>query len=121
MLELVLAVALAQPCLAAKPHKHRPHEKPLPAMSCATPPPMLPAAAPEPDPEPLPAVLLHYIYLPVPMLCTHIDPETFGHGWDGFIGGHRVAAPEIDPASGGAAVTLLLGGLVVLRARGKSV
>ena len=32
-----------------------------------------------------------------------------------------VLAPEIDPASGGAAITLLIGGLVVLRARGKGV
>jgi hypothetical protein len=49
----------------------------------------------------------------LPILCQHKS---------GGGGGGVTAAPEIDPASAGAALTLLAGGLAVLRARraGKS-
>ncbi len=40
-----------------------------------------------------------------------------GHGGGGWGGNGPVAAPEIDPASASSALTLLLGGLAVVRSR----
>jgi hypothetical protein len=40
-----------------------------------------------------------------------------GHGGGGWGGHGPVAAPEIDPASASSALTLLLGGLAVVRSR----
>jgi hypothetical protein len=46
-------------------------------------------------------------------------PSFWGGGWGGGGDGgrHHIAAPEIDPSSAVSALTLLLGGLVVLRGR----
>jgi len=45
-------------------------------------------------------------------------PSFWGGGWGGNGGGGgQIAAPEIDPSSAVSALTLLLGGLVVLRGR----
>ncbi|HWX27209.1 MAG TPA: hypothetical protein VNZ53_07195 [Steroidobacteraceae bacterium] len=47
-------------------------------------------------------------------------PSFWGSGGGGGGGGdsrHHIAAPEIDPSSAVSALTLLLGGLVVLRGR----
>jgi hypothetical protein len=41
----------------------------------------------------------------------------FGHNPSHTGSGHTVAAPEIDPASAMSGLTLLLGGLAVLRGR----
>lgn len=45
--------------------------------------------------------------------------RTYSGDWDGHKGfsEHRVTAPEIDPSSAMSALTLLAGGLVVLRGR----
>jgi hypothetical protein len=55
---------------------------------------------------------------------AYFAPPSFwggaGEGWgNGGDGGrdHHIAAPEIDPSSAVSALTLLLGGLVVLRGR----
>jgi hypothetical protein len=45
---------------------------------------------------------------------AYFAPPSF---WGGRGGGGSVTAPEIDPASAVAALTLLLGGVTVLRAR----
>jgi hypothetical protein len=49
----------------------------------------------------------------------YMAPPSFwgGHGHGGSNGGGSVAAPEMDPASAATALTLLLGGVTVLRAR----
>jgi hypothetical protein len=50
----------------------------------------------------------------------YAPPSFWGGGGDGGGGGdsrHHIAAPEIDPSSAVSALTLLLGGLVVLRGR----
>jgi hypothetical protein len=52
---------------------------------------------------------------------AYFAPPSFwggpGHGGGGSNGGGPVRAPEIDPASAVSALTLLLGGITVLRAR----
>jgi hypothetical protein len=45
---------------------------------------------------------------------AHFEPQT-PRSWDN--GGHSFQAPEIDPSSAMSAVTLLFGGLAVLRGR----
>jgi hypothetical protein len=44
-------------------------------------------------------------------------PSFWGGPGDGGHGGRSVVAPEMDPASAATALTLLLGGVMVLRAR----
>jgi hypothetical protein len=50
---------------------------------------------------------------------AYFAPASFwGGSWSGSGGGGgQIAAPEIDPSSAVSALTLLLGGLVVLRGR----
>jgi hypothetical protein len=53
---------------------------------------------------------------------VYVAPPTFWHGWGGGPGSHgfpgtSVRAPEIDPASAASALTLLMGGILVLRSR----
>lgn len=50
---------------------------------------------------------------------VYLAPPSFwgGPGHGGSNGGGSVKAPEMDPASAAAALTLLLGGVTVLRAR----
>jgi hypothetical protein len=50
---------------------------------------------------------------------VYVAPSSYWHGWDGDHGGSRgtLRAPEIDPASAASALTLLMGGVLVLRSR----
>lgn len=109
-------------------HKH--HAKTLPLCTCIADAPhtiMLPAPEPEIDPIPL-SVYPYYTVISFnddPPAKTFEDwqPGYNGYyGWTDGIGGstftpHNVAAPEIDPSGMGSALTLLVGGLAVLRGR----
>ena len=53
---------------------------------------------------------------------VYIAPSSYWHGWDGDHHGSRgtLHAPEIDPASAASALTLLMGGVLVLRSRSRA-
>jgi hypothetical protein len=54
---------------------------------------------------------------------VYVAPTSFWQGWSGDYGDHDgpsggdIRAPEIDPASAAGALTLLMGGVLVLRSR----
>jgi hypothetical protein len=49
---------------------------------------------------------------------AYVAPPSFWQGWGGDHGWRgTVGAPEIDPASAASALTLLMGGVLVLRSR----
>lgn len=130
----VHAASLAQPCLAHPPTTHHhAHAKPEPLQSCAAPVvPMCFRDVPEPDIEPMPNVRPYYINVPVADDGTQGDGpyiETAGTLgaqviYDAPIGGGAIPprasaptarAPEISASGAGAALTLLLGGIAILR------
>jgi hypothetical protein len=49
---------------------------------------------------------------------AYVAPSSFWHGWGGDHDWRgTLRAPEIDPASAASALTLLMGGVLVLRSR----
>ena len=114
MSALILAAAIATPCLRPHPrHKHVPQQSPV----CAP----LPTASrlpPEPEIEPgTIAPVTRYVTITVQApqnFCTAYDPVP----WQGFVGGRQVrAAPELDPGALSSGVTLLIGCIAVIRGR----
>ena len=136
-----LALTIAAPCLAPKPHKH--HARSEPAQSCAAPGVPMCFRDPAPDPaiEPVPAVRPYYIDVPVQ------DDESGGGVWiedtaylgsagynvEGISASYSVGGisyrgppssprvvvpvrtPEISAAGGAAGITLLLGMVAILK------
>ena len=110
-----LALTIATPCLAPKPHKH--HARPAPAQSCAAP--IVPMCFREPvdiDILPLSAPLLYYVLPPVaddtpspdgdyaadlPPVAVYGGGGSFG-GLEGYEGGGYapIAPPGGSPAAG---------------------
>lgn len=156
MIELLLAAALAQPCMIPKAH----HHKVKPIATCIAPHIIMFTPEPDIEPIPLPLVVTKFVTplasIPVaptydcdyPNYCDSIEWDYAAGGY--FAGGYVAAigtnaptvtgiepiepgtptrpiypvppmgrAPEIDAASGGSMVTLLIGLLVVIRS-GKS-
>ncbi len=126
---LILAAAVGgscpKPLPAPVPHHHK-HHKAVPLLQCTCvdePPRTMWLTPPEPDIEPIPLSVYPY-YIPMawddPELPDDMPSDYVGY-W-GPIGGYAprtvaARAPEIDPASSGAALTLLCGTLAVLRGR----
>lgn len=127
---LILAATLAVgSCPKPTPH-HVHHHKPVPLCTCVD-------EAPQPTWFPVPAIPeellpieinVHRYYVLIGENVVEFetfdwDPNYYaawGWGAHGGIGGEvrkTTKAPEIDPNSAGAALTLLVGGLAVVRGR----
>lgn len=125
---MLLASAIIATALGGcpKPVHHVKHKPDAPLCSCVSEEPrviMLPA--PTPEPEPIELNVVRY-YVPLTADAGY-EPQPyqwdeFGHGYYGPYGytsgiGQATKCPEIDPASMSAGLTLLAGGVLVLRGK----
>lgn len=130
MIELILAVALGNPCLAPPPRKHH-VVRYEPVQTCVTPPvQMCFKDVPELDLEPVPMPLIYYVEPPVVAEVNSSEPAeatvtwTYNVGADtyvvtqpGYVPQRPSAqkAPELGGSEAGAALTLLAGCMLVIR------
>lgn len=86
MIELILAVALAQPCMIPKAHHHHKVVKPL--TTCITPRAII-FTAPEPDIEPIPVPLVVTKFVvPLAVNAAPLDCDMCDMGWGYSSGGY---------------------------------
>jgi hypothetical protein len=111
-------------CIQSAPVKH--HKRALPSAHKDTAAPVIcPVAHDErPDPEEIPTPIIYYKYLPAPPVDASAPgapaPTCNSFGTTGGVWGWNkrpAQAPELDPSSLPASLTLLCGALAVLRAR----
>ena len=88
MISVILAVALATPCMAPpKPVHHRKHHAAVAAQSCVTPPVSMCFREPAPDPEPIPLPQVVPYYITASAAPTTAPAATYsseGASFDGY-------------------------------------